>query len=151
MLVLCVLVALTLYAASAQPLLADGIPPDPQIPPKQMMSPAELNQLLKSTKPLILYVGPRSLYDQAHIAGAEYIGAGSTPEGIEALKSRVAALPKDMLIVVYCGCCPWDKCPNVHPAYKQLRNLGYTNVRVLYIGHNFGADWVDKHYPTQRG
>jgi rhodanese-related sulfurtransferase len=135
----------------AHPLLADGIPPDPQIPPKVMMAPAELNQLLKSTKPLILQVGPRSLYDQARIPGAEYIGAASTPEGVEALKSRVASLPKDTLIIVYCGCCPWIRCPNVHPAYKQLRNLGYTNVRVLYIANNFGPDWVNKGYPTQKG
>lgn len=145
------LLVLTVCATLAPPLVADGIPADPQIPPKQMISPEQLNQLLKTTKPLILYVGPRSLYDQAHIPGAEYIGAGSTPEGIEALKSRVASLPKDTLIVVYCGCCPWDKCPNVHPAYKQLRNLGYTNVRVLYIAKNFGAEWVDKHYPTTKG
>ena len=34
---------------------------------------------------------------------------------------------------------------------KELRNLGYTNVRVLYIANNFGADWVDKGYPTTKG
>lgn len=142
---------LTICSALVQPSLADGIPPDPQIPPKQLMSPEELNQLLKAAKPLILNVGPRSLYDQARIPGAEYIGTGSTPEGLEALKSRVAALPKDALIVLYCGCCPWSSCPNVHPAYKQLRNAGYTNVRLLYIEHNFGADWVNKGYPTTKG
>ncbi len=142
---------LTFCATVAQPMFADDVPADPQIPSKQMMSPAELNQLLKSSKPLVLQVGPRSLYDQAHISGAEYIGNASTPEGMDALRARVKSEAKDKLIVIYCGCCPWDHCPNIHPAYKELRNLGYTNVRVLYMANNFGADWVNKGYPTEKG
>ena len=142
---------LMLGAAIMQPLLADGIPPDPQIPSKVMIAPAQLNQLLKSAKPVILQVGPRSLYEQAHIPGAEYIGSTSAPEGLDALRARVKSEPKDKLIVLYCGCCPWSHCPNIHPAYKELRNLGYTNVRVLYIANDFGADWVAKGYPTTKG
>jgi len=145
----CLLTLLSTF--DALPLFADGAPPDPQIPTKQLMSPEQLNQLLKSAKPLIFQVGPRSMYEQAHIVGAEYIGPGSTPEGIDALRARVKSLPKNTLIVLYCGCCPWSRCPNIHPAYKQLRNLGYTNVRVLYIADNFGADWVNKGYPTTKG
>jgi rhodanese-related sulfurtransferase len=140
-----------LCAAIASPLFADGVPPDPQIPSKQLISPEELNQMLKTQKPLLLQIGPRSLYEQAHIPGSEYIGAASTPEGLDALRARVKAEPKDKLIVVYCGCCPWSHCPNVRPAYKELRNLGYTNVHVLYIANNFGADWVQKGYPTTKG
>jgi thiosulfate/3-mercaptopyruvate sulfurtransferase len=145
------LLILTICAAMVPPMFADGVPLDPQIPPKVMMTPEELSQLLKSSKPLVLQIGPRSLYDQAHIGGAEYVGATSTPEGLDALRARVKSEPKEKLIVLYCGCCPWDRCPNVHSAYKELRNLGYTNVRVLYIANNFGADWVDKGYPTTKG
>ena len=145
----CLLTLLSTF--DALPLFADGAPPDPQIPTKQLMSPEQLNQLLKSAKPLIFQVGPRSMYEQAHIVGAEYIGPGSTPQGSDALRTRVQSLPKNTLIVLYCGCCPWSRCPNIHPAYKQLRNLGYTNVRVLYIADNFGADWVNKGYPTTKG
>jgi hypothetical protein len=29
--------------------------------------------------------------------------------------------------------------------------MGFKNVKVLYIAHNFGADWVDKGYPVARG
>jgi len=137
--------------ARQQSLLGEGIPADPQIPSRQMISPQELNGLLKSSKPLILQVGPRSLYQQAHIPGAEYIGATSAPEGLSALRDRVKSLPKDTLIVVYCGCCPWNRCPNVRPAYKQLRDLGYSNVRVLYIADNFGTNWVEKGYPVAKG
>lgn len=133
------------------PIFAQGIPADPQIPSKVMMSPADLNELLKSSQPLVLQIGPRSLYDQAHIPDAEYIGPTFAPEGLDALRARVKPEAKNKLIVLYCGCCPWSHCPNVHPAYKELRNLGYTNVRVLYIANNFGTDWVNKGYPTTKG
>jgi rhodanese-related sulfurtransferase len=145
------LLALTICAAIASPLFADGVPADPQIPSKQLISPEELNQMLKTQKPLILSIGARSLYDQAHIPGAEFIGSASSPEGLNALTERLKSEPKNKLIILYCGCCPWNHCPNVHPAYKELRNLGYTNVRVLYIANNFGTDWVNKGYPTTKG
>ena len=145
------LLILTFCATVVRPMFADGVPADPQIPSKQMMSPAELNQLLKTSKPLVLQVGVRSLYDQGHIAGAEFIGSASSPEGLDALRARVKSEAKDKLIVIYCGCCPWSHCPNIHPAYKELRNLGYTNVRVLYIANNFGVDWANKGYPTEKG
>jgi thiosulfate/3-mercaptopyruvate sulfurtransferase len=132
-------------------MFADGTPPDPQIPSQQLISPEALNQLLKSQKVLIFNVGPRSMFQQAHIPGSEYIGPGSMPEGLEALRARVKSLPKNTPMILYCGCCPWSHCPNVHPAYKQLRDLGYTHVRVLYIADNFGADWVNLGYPTVRG
>ena len=45
-------------------------------------------------------------------------------------------LPKASFIVLYCGCCPWNHCPNVGPAFKQLRDLGFTNVKVLYMADN---------------
>ena len=146
-----VLLVFVFCAALAAPMLADGVPPDPQIPSKQLVSPEELNQMLKTQKPLLLSIGPRSLYEQARIPGAEFIGGTSSPEGLSALRERVKSEPKNKLIVLYCGCCPWNHCPNVHPAYKELRNLGYTNVRVLYIANNFGADWVNKGYPTTKG
>src|SRR5271157_567003 len=87
-LVICALLLLgltqgsSLYSFAKESLLADGIPPDPEIPSHHMMSPEELNGILKSSKPLVFNVGPRSMYQQAHIPGAEYIGATSTPEGL---------------------------------------------------------------------
>jgi hypothetical protein len=29
--------------------------------------------------------------------------------------------------------------------------MGFTNVKVLYLADNFGANWVDKGYPVERG
>jgi len=105
----------------------------------------------KTGKPLLFHVGSHMLYLQAHIPGSEYLGAGSTPEGMERLRKRVGGLPKHADIVLYCGCCPWSHCPNVNPAYDALRQMGFMNVKVLYIANNFGTDWVDKGYPVAKG
>lgn len=105
----------------------------------------------KGIRPLIFQVGFRVLYLQAHIPNSEYIGPASEPEGIERLRQRVDALPRTQQIVIYCGCCPWNKCPNIHPAYNELRALGFRNVKLLYIADNFGKDWVDKGYPVAKG
>lgn len=105
----------------------------------------------KAARPLLFQVGSHMLYVQAHISGSEYIGQGNTPDGIEHLRQRVASLPKKTLIVLYCGCCPWSHCPNVNPAYDALTKMGFTNVKVLFIPNNFGADWVNKGYPIAQG
>lgn len=105
----------------------------------------------KTGKPLLFQVGSRMLYLQAHIPGSEYLGAGSTQEGIERLRKRVSNLPKNAEIVLYCGCCPWSHCPNVNPAYDSLQHMGFTNVKVLYIANNFGTDWVDNGYSVAKG
>jgi thiosulfate/3-mercaptopyruvate sulfurtransferase len=104
-----------------------------------------------SAKPTILYVGPKFLYTQAHISGAEFIGPASDPQSMDELRKRVATLPKNSQIVLYCGCCPWDHCPNIRPAYGELRKLGFTNVKALYMATSLGKDWVEKGYPTEKG
>ena len=118
----------------------------------QLLAPEELVKILHSSgpKPLILNVGPRMLFLQARIPGAEFIGPASEPQSLEALKQRVNGLPKTTSMVLYCGCCPWAHCPNVEPAYKQLRSLGFTKVKVLYLATNLGVDWVYRGYPTVR-
>jgi thiosulfate/3-mercaptopyruvate sulfurtransferase len=108
-------------------------------------------QLPRTGQPLILNIGPRMLYAQAHIPGSEYIGPGSSTEGIELLRKRVKSLPRNSPIVLYCGCCPWERCPNVRPAYKELKSMGFTRVKLLYIADNFGDDWVYKGYPVVKG
>ena len=123
------------------------------VPKNLLIQPAELNRMLAANngdKPLMLQVGSRVLFDQAHIAGSEYAGPGSQQAGLDQLKKRVASLSKDKAIVLYCGCCPWNRCPNVAPAFKLLHGLGFTHLKVLYIADNFGSDWVEKGYPVER-
>lgn len=123
------------------------------IPQSQLIQPEELAKLLQSgkAKPLILNVGPSMIYQQAHIRGAEFIGPASDPEGLQKLHARLHSLPPATFIVLYCGCCPWTRCPNINPAYMELHRMGFTKVRALYIANDFGSDWVDKGYPTVLG
>lgn len=123
------------------------------IPANRLLRPEALAKLLQSEKykPLMLQVGSHTLFLQAHIPNSEYVGAASTDAGLQQLRKRVESLPRNKLIILYCGCCPWDHCPNVKPADEALQSMGFTNVRVLYISNNFGTDWVDKGYPTAKG
>jgi thiosulfate/3-mercaptopyruvate sulfurtransferase len=122
------------------------------IPSPALLQPAELVRLLRtSEKPLVLQIGSHVLYAEAHIPGSDYVGAAGTSEGVQALRGRVFGLRKDQLIVIYCGCCPWGRCPNIGPAYAQLQALGFTHVKALYLAENFGTDWVDKGYPVAKG
>jgi len=139
----------------------DGTPPKTQPPAAELppgspalIRPEELAKAMQSSgtaRPIVLNVGPRLIYVQAHIAGAEYTGPAASPQGLEKLRARTASLPRDSFVVIYCGCCPWKHCPNIRPAYKKLQQMGFTRLRVLYIADSFGTDWVEKSYPTAKG
>jgi hypothetical protein len=152
--------ALALFCLVQQRARAAGqwaVPPPASaltIPAAQLIQPEEMNRVLQTRgaeKPLILQVGSRMMFEQAHIPGAEYAGQGSQSEGIQQLRGRVAALPHKTFIVLYCGCCPWNRCPNVGPAFQLLQGMGFTRVKVLYLADNFGDDWVNKGYAVESG
>jgi len=108
-------------------------------------------QLKAGQTPTIFSVAFPVLYRNRHLPHAIDAGPGSKPQGIEALKKGVAALPKDADIVIYCGCCPMVKCPNIRPAYRALKELGFTHVRVLDVPENMHTDWYSKNYPWEPG
>jgi thiosulfate/3-mercaptopyruvate sulfurtransferase len=144
----------TVVVAVAFALAQDPAKQEDPLPPgsNQLIQPEELAQALKGTrKPVVLYVGPKTIYAQAHIPGAENIGPVSRPEGMEKLRAREATLAKDSPVVIYCGCCPWEHCPNIRPAYAELKKAGFTSVRVLYLETSFGTDWKDKGLPVASG
>ena len=117
-----------------------------------LLQPARLVQEIQSAKPpVILSVAFPVLYRSRHILHAIAAGPGSKPEGIAALKQAVEKLPKDADIVIYCGCCPMVKCPNIRPAYRSLAEMGFTRVRVLDIPTNMHTDWFAKNYPSEPG
>jgi thiosulfate/3-mercaptopyruvate sulfurtransferase len=124
------------------------------VPESQLMQPAELLQLIRPSQaahPLLLQVGSHIMFSQAHIPGSVFAGPGAQASGLRLLESKVAAMPKDKLIVIYCGCCPWGRCPNIGPAFRRLHELGFTNVKALYIANNFGDDWVARGYQVDKG
>lgn len=131
---------------SAVTLLAVALAGDlPIIQPKDLA--AQLRT--QAAKPAIIQVGPNLLYRTHRIPGAVYAGPAAKPEGLEALKAAVKDLPHDRDLVIYCGCCPWDQCPNVKPAIELLKQLGFTHVKAMYSATNFKTDWIDKGYPVE--
>ena len=102
-------------------------------------------------RPTILYVGFRTLFEGGHIAGASFHGTASTAQGLADLKKWADTLPRDTNLVIYCGCCPFDHCPNIRPAFVALHGMGFTHLRVLVLPTNFASDWVDKSYPVEKG
>ena len=119
------------------------------IPQAALIQPADLADQLKSgAAPAILQVGFNTLFVQSHIPGAVYAGPTRSEDGIENLRKQAKGLAKDKPVVINCGCCPWTKCPNVAAAWQELSAEGFTQVKVLYLAENFGADWVDKGYPS---
>ena len=117
-----------------------------------LLEPASLAQEIRSAKPpQVLCVAFPVLYRSKHILHAVDAGPGSKPEGLEALRKAAADLPKNADIVIYCGCCPMVKCPNIRPAYRTLKELGFTHIRVLNIATNMHADWYSKDYPSEAG
>lgn len=140
------LLILALTVSATVRLQAQTAPSSSVIPQSGLLQPEELHAQLHTiySKALILQVGSRVLFDEAHIPGSEYAGPDSRPEGLEKLRTRVKGLPHDQSIVIYCGCCPWSRCPNIGPAWTLLHDLGFTQVKALYIADNFGKDWVSK-------
>lgn len=121
-------------------------------PATDVVQPDVLAAVVATAKaPIVISVAFPVLYRNKHIVHALDAGAGSKPEGIAALKALVGTAPKSADIVIYCGCCPMDKCPNVRPAYSALKSMGFEHVRVLSIPTNMSADWYSHGYPAELG
>ncbi len=111
----------------------------------QLMEPAALANVLSSGKevPLIISVGPGAVIPHSYKAGM-----ASTPEGMSAFTAKLDSLPKDTKLVIYCGCCPFEHCPNVRPAIDVLKEKGFTHYYLLNLPANIKTDWISKGYPV---
>jgi rhodanese-related sulfurtransferase len=118
-----------------------------------LAQPKELAAQLqaKGGQPALIHVGFAVLYRGKHIPNSVYAGPANTPAGLQALRAAVASLPRNREMVVYCGCCPWDHCPNIKPAMEALKAMGFTRAKALYIPTNMVADWFDRGYPSELG
>lgn len=112
----------------------------------QLMDPGVLASRIQKneTLPVIINVGPGAIIPNSLDAGM-----GNSKEGIQKLKQLVSAYPKDTSIVIYCGCCPFEHCPNVRPAIDALKGAGFTHYFLLNLPHNIRTDWISKGYPTK--
>jgi thiosulfate/3-mercaptopyruvate sulfurtransferase len=131
----------------------DDAPSDPWTA-AQTVQPAALTKELADAKPAdkltIVCVAPHAMYIGGHITGALYHGPGGKPEGIDDLKKWAESVPRSANIVIYCGCCPLERCPNLRPAFVALRDMGFTHLRALLIATNFYTDWVKPGFPYEQ-
>ncbi|MEI6898671.1 MAG: rhodanese-like domain-containing protein [Bacteroidota bacterium] len=114
---------------------------------KQIMDPASLALTLndpKAPKPAIFNIGPIE-----QIKGAIRIGATRDKTNLDALRAQLSKLPKNKAIVIYCGCCPFQRCPNIRPAFELLNELKFTNAKLLNLSTNLNVDWISKGYPME--
>jgi hypothetical protein len=136
-----VLLAFALFDAGSDPWPAQNI-----VQPKSLAARLDAKEKLP-----IFYVGFPTLYrNGSHITGAVLAGPCSKAEGLEALKKAVAGLPHDKELYIYCGCCPFVKCPNIRPAYTALHDMGFTDVKVVEMDTNLHTDWIAPGYPSEK-
>lgn len=102
------------------------------------------------TRPVVLQVGFEVLYQGGHVPGAIFAGPASTKEGLSKLRAMAERIPHNEEVILYCGCCPWEKCPNVHPAYDELRRMGFSRLVVLLVPQDFAHDWIGQGFPVAR-
>ena len=112
---------------------------------KELTEPSALAATLKENKdvPVIFSVGPGAI-----IPNSIDIGMVKDEKNLAKFKEQIARLSKSANILIYCGCCPFEHCPNVRPAIALLRNMQFTNYHLLDLPHNIKTDWVDKGYPS---
>ena len=116
----------------------------------ELIEPSALAKALDSNDPpYVVCVSDAVPYRSRHVARAIFAGPGGKPEGIELLKAAASALLKDERIVIYCGCCPLNKCPNVRPAYAALKEAGFVQVRVLDVMTDMESEWYRRGYPSE--
>ena len=113
--------------------------------PDQLMAPNDLAAIINSStevKPLIISVGPAGL-----IKDAVDIGPAHEKQNLNKLKELLSKEKKDREIVIYCGCCPFQNCPNIRPAFSLLNSMKFTKHKLLDLPHNLKADWINYGYP----
>lgn len=113
----------------------------------QLMATSALAAKIESNQTgdlLILSIGPDAI-----IKGSVDIGPTQEAANLAKLKNYLKQVPKDKKVILYCGCCPFDKCPNIRPAFSALNKMGFKNAELLNIPKNIKVDWIDKGYPTK--
>jgi len=118
----------------------------------QTVQPNNLVKELADTKsaPTVVFVGFQRLYTAGHIKSAQFHGSGGSAEGLAQLKTWATSLPRTTNLVIYCGCCPLERCPNLRPAFAALHEMGFTKLRALILPTSFAEDWAEKGLPYEK-
>ena len=112
---------------------------------KQLTEPSALVATLKENKevPVIFSVGPGAI-----IPNSIDIGMVKDEKNLAKFQEQISKLPKSTNILIYCGCCPFEHCPDVRPAIALLQRMKFINYHLLNLPHNIKTDWIAKGYPT---
>lgn len=113
----------------------------PRITPEELIAIWESNEPVKM---VIFNTGPVN-----DIKDAIHIGPVEEKKNIKNLKKHLKKLPKDTLIIYYCGCCPFATCPNLLPAYKLMQEMNFTQYKALDLPKSLKLDWINKGYPMK--
>lgn len=115
----------------------------------QAIEPAQLAKEINSgAAKNLLILNTGSVND---IKGAVNIGPLGDKKNEKKLSKYLKDIPRNKAIVIYCGCCPMNHCPNIRPAYQILKDMGFTNFKILDIKDNISVDWISKGYPLAQG
>ena len=114
---------------------------------KQLIAPAVLATDMKDGKTNDFHIYNIGAVED--IKGAKHIGPVSNLTNLEKLKANIASLPKNTVIIIYCGCCPFSKCPNIRPAFTELTKEGFTDIRLLDLPKNLQSNWITPGYPLK--
>jgi len=112
----------------------------------QLLAPSELAHTLQTpseVQPTIYSIGPGAV-----IKNSIEIGPTQQKENLQKLEAQLRALPKGAPLVIYCGCCPFNKCPNIRPAFTLLNDLHFTHHKLLNLTQNVKTNWIDIRYPV---
>jgi len=110
----------------------------------ELIQPAAFAKTIESNKdlPLIYCIGPGVV-----IPHSIDIGMVKDSQNLQKFKNSISKLSRDTNIVIYCGCCPFDHCPDVRPAVALLKEMKFTNFHLLNLPDNIKTDWISKGYP----
>jgi thiosulfate/3-mercaptopyruvate sulfurtransferase len=61
----------------------------------------------------------------------------------------MAKAARDKEVIIYCGCCPFRRCPNIRPAFELLKKMKFTNLKLLNLPTGLNEDWIHKGYPLE--
>ena len=116
--------------------------------PAQLLAPADLAKVLAdphARQPTVYCIGPG-----AAIKGSIDIGPARDSSNLAKLRQQLSQLPKDAPVVIYCGCCPFVHCPNIRPAFALLKDMKFTQPKLLNLEHNIKVDWIEKGFPVNQ-
>lgn len=84
-----------------------------------------------------------------NIKGAVSFGAVEELPNLEKLKTYLLDIPRSKEVIIYCGCCPLAVCPNLEPAYKALKKMGFADLKILRLVNDLEEDWINKGFPVE--